>query len=181
MHCTAWQVGLLVATCELDVSLLLQGFDVGPFDGFLTPEVYEGCEAAARHAAAEKVHRQQHQQQQEQDSADGADPALVSAAAEPSAEQVRRELVPLLVEALAKQQQVQQHAQRKQQKRAAAAGPSEEAVAPAHSLAAITMLCMLPGYEARAVELMPLLFEELPVKVRTDLCREAACTCGAPC
>jgi hypothetical protein len=49
------QVGLLVATSQLDLSLLLQSFDLGPFDGFLQADVYEACEAAAQQAAALKV------------------------------------------------------------------------------------------------------------------------------
>jgi hypothetical protein len=52
------QVGLMVATSQLDISLLLQSFDLGPFDGFLPAEVYEACEAAAQQSAAEKVHMQ---------------------------------------------------------------------------------------------------------------------------
>lgn len=49
------QVGLLVATSQLDIGLLLQSFDLGPFDGFLPADVYEACEAAAQVAAAAKV------------------------------------------------------------------------------------------------------------------------------
>lgn len=49
------QVGLLVATLQLDVSLLMQAFDLGFCDAFMPSEVYEECEAAAKHAAAEKV------------------------------------------------------------------------------------------------------------------------------
>lgn len=49
------QVGLLVATLQLDVSLLIQAFDLGFCDAFMPSEVYEECEAAAKHAAAEKV------------------------------------------------------------------------------------------------------------------------------
>jgi hypothetical protein len=56
--CCPVQVGLMVATSQLDISLLLQSFDLGPFDGFLPAEVYEACEAAAQQAAAEKVRLQ---------------------------------------------------------------------------------------------------------------------------
>lgn len=52
---SCWQVGLLVATLQLDVSLLMQSFELGFCDAFMPPEVYEECEAAARQAAADKV------------------------------------------------------------------------------------------------------------------------------
>lgn len=49
------QVGLLVATLQLDARLLIQAFDLGFCDAFMPAETYEECEAAAKHAAAEKV------------------------------------------------------------------------------------------------------------------------------
>jgi hypothetical protein len=65
--------------------------------------------------------------------------------AEPTAEQVRAELVPLLLAASAKRQ--------KQQKKHQGTGTT-------HNLAAITMLCMQLGYENRAIDFMPALFAE---------------------
>jgi hypothetical protein len=49
------QVGLMVATLQLDASLLIQAFDLGFCDAFMAAEVFEECETAAKHAAAEKV------------------------------------------------------------------------------------------------------------------------------
>ena len=49
------QVGLLVATLQLDVSLLIQAFDLGFCDAFMPSDVFEECESAAKHAAAKKV------------------------------------------------------------------------------------------------------------------------------
>lgn len=49
------QVGVLVATLQLDARLLIQAFDLGFCDAFMPAETYEECEAAAKHAAAEKV------------------------------------------------------------------------------------------------------------------------------
>lgn len=51
----AMQVGVMVATCQLDVSLLVHSFDLSPFDAFMPREVYEECETTARYAAADKV------------------------------------------------------------------------------------------------------------------------------
>jgi hypothetical protein len=48
-------VGLLVATLQLDTSLLIEAFDLGFCDAFMPVEVYEECETAARHTAADKV------------------------------------------------------------------------------------------------------------------------------
>jgi hypothetical protein len=53
--CLLVQVGLMVATLQLDASLLIQAFDLGFCDAFMPPEVYEECETAAKHAAAGKV------------------------------------------------------------------------------------------------------------------------------
>lgn len=47
----------MVATLQLDVSLLIQAFDLGFCDAFMPAEVYAECETAAKHAAAEKVRR----------------------------------------------------------------------------------------------------------------------------
>lgn len=46
---------MLVATCQLDIGMLLQSFDLAPYDGFLDPEAYEQWEAAAQLAAADKA------------------------------------------------------------------------------------------------------------------------------
>lgn len=53
--CLLVQVGLMVATLQLDASLLIHAFDLGFCDAFMPPEVYEECETAAKHAAADKV------------------------------------------------------------------------------------------------------------------------------
>jgi hypothetical protein len=79
----------------------------------------------------------------------------------------------------AKQQRRQQHQERQAQKHeqqqrkdggavasSSSSSSSLAAVAPAHSLVAVRMLCMLPGYEARAVDFMHALFRELPGRVR---------------
>lgn len=74
--------------------------------------------------------------------------------AQPTAEQVHEELVVLLLEAFQKRQ--------KQQKRL----PKGAAAGVPHNLAAVTMLCMLSGYEDRAIDFMPALFAECPQQVR---------------
>lgn len=51
----AMQMGLLVATLQLDVSLLMQAFDLGFCDAFVPSDVYDDCEAAAKGAATAKV------------------------------------------------------------------------------------------------------------------------------
>uniref|UniRef100_A0A383WNS6 Cilia- and flagella-associated protein 61 N-terminal domain-containing protein n=1 Tax=Tetradesmus obliquus TaxID=3088 RepID=A0A383WNS6_TETOB len=132
-------VGLLVATSQLDLSLLLQSFDLGPFDGFLPAEVYEACEAAAQQAAAVKAEQRLQEQQQQGEEAAAAMPIM------PTEEDVRKELLPLLLQAASKQQH----------------GGSSGAQ---HSLLAVTMLCMLPGYEARAVDFMLPAFREFAGK-----------------
>lgn len=48
-----------MATLQLDASLLIQSFDLGFCDAFMPPEVYDECETAARHRAADKVSHQQ--------------------------------------------------------------------------------------------------------------------------
>jgi hypothetical protein len=53
--CLLVQVGLLVATLQLDASMLMRAFDLGFCDAFMPPEIYEECETAAKHAAAGKV------------------------------------------------------------------------------------------------------------------------------
>jgi hypothetical protein len=64
----------------------------------------------------------------------------------PTEEDVREELLPLLLQAVSRQQH----------------GGS---CAVQHSLLAVTMLCMLPGYEARAADFMLPAFQEFPGKV----------------
>jgi hypothetical protein len=85
------------------------------------------------------------------------------AMAEPTAEEIREELVPLLLSAFAKRQQQQNRSS----KSAAAAAP--------HNLAAITMLCMQPGYEDRAVDFLSALFAEFQQQV----CCRASSRCLA--
>lgn len=46
------QVGFLVATADVDVPLLLESFDLGPYDGFLDPDTYERLEESAQSQAA---------------------------------------------------------------------------------------------------------------------------------
>lgn len=70
---------------------------------------------------------------------------------EPSRQQIQQELVPLLLAAAAKQLRQQQKLKQS----------GKQAAAP-HNLAAITMLCMQPGYEDRAIDFMPAVFAELP-------------------
>ncbi|WIA39160.1 hypothetical protein OEZ86_005287 [Tetradesmus obliquus] len=114
-------------------------FDLGPFDGFLPAEVYEACEAAAQQAAAVKAEQRLQEQQQQGEEAAAAMPIM------PTEEDVREELLPLLLQAASKQQH----------------GGSSGAQ---HSLLAVTMLCMLPGYEARAVDFMLPAFREFAGK-----------------
>ena len=76
-----------------------------------------------------------------------------------AADQVRQELVQLLLAAFTKRQRQAQ--KQKQSKGAPLAAP--------HNLAAVTMLCMQPGYEGRAVDFMPVLFAELPQQVTVRL------------
>jgi hypothetical protein len=84
------------------------------------------------------------QQLQEQQQA-GAE-AAVAAPIMPREEDVREELLPLLLQAISRQQQ-------------AGSGAVQ------HSLLAVTMLCMLPGYEPRAVDFMLPAFQEFAGKV----------------
>lgn len=46
---------MMVATCQLDIGMLLQSFDLAPYDGFLEPESYEQWEVIAHQAAEEKA------------------------------------------------------------------------------------------------------------------------------
>lgn len=48
-------VGFAVATCDVDVPLLNLAFDLGPFDGFIDPDVYERLEDKARALAAKEA------------------------------------------------------------------------------------------------------------------------------
>jgi hypothetical protein len=196
------KVGLLVATLQLDARLLIQAFDLGFCDAFMPAEIYEECEAAAKHAAAEKVRGRPHRQasacqplvcQGRQQGAVEPAPAAATARAKrqlvpkgssptfavgfvlqaaaqqgasgepstappaPTADQIREELVPLLLAAFAKRQKQQQRPPK-----------GMEPAAP-HNLAAITMLCMQAGYEDRAIDFMPALFAELPEQVCASL------------
>jgi hypothetical protein len=54
-------------------------------------------------------------------------------------------------------------AKRQQQQNRSSKGAA--AAAAPHNLAAITMLCMQPGYEERAVDFLPALFAEFPQQV----------------
>jgi hypothetical protein len=76
--------------------------------------------------------------------------------AEFTAEQVRAELVPLLLAAFAKRQKHQN---------------KHKGTGTTHNLAAITMLCMQSGYEDRAIDFMPALFAEWPQQVSTTVHR----------
>jgi hypothetical protein len=77
--------------------------------------------------------------------------------AEPTAEQIREELVPLLLAAFQQRQKLQKRP------------PKGTSPAAPHNLAAITMLCMLSGYEERAIDFMPAMFAECPQQVRNRL------------
>lgn len=77
--------------------------------------------------------------------------------AEPTAEQIREELVPLLLAAFQQRQKLQKRP------------PKGTSPAAPHNLAAITMLCMQSGYEDRAIDFMPALFAECPQQVRPGL------------
>lgn len=90
-------------------------------------------------------------QVQQQCSSTPSETVPAPAAAEATAEQVRQELVPLLVAAFNK---------RRKQKQPKCTAPQA-----AHNLVAATMLCMQPGYEERAIDFMPALFAELPSQV----------------
>lgn len=63
-------MGFLVATDELDITVLLRGLDVHPYDAFLPPDEYEAYYAAAREAARSQLlqqlqlHRDAQQQEQ---------------------------------------------------------------------------------------------------------------------
>lgn len=89
-------------------------------------------------------HQQQLQIQEQQPASDTEEAAAPEAPA-PTADEVREELLPLLLNALQQ---------------------SRDGAQPGHLLMAITMLCMLPGYEARAVDLLQPLFHEFQGKVR---------------
>eukprot|EP00878_Enallax_costatus_P046835 GHUV01057132.1.p1 GENE.GHUV01057132.1~~GHUV01057132.1.p1 ORF type:complete len:224 (+),score=72.88 GHUV01057132.1:591-1262(+) len=92
-------------------------------------------------------HQQQLQEQPEQqDDSEAAEAVAPPEPPAPTAEDIRAELLPLLQEAL---QQLQQ---------------SPDGDQAGHSLVAVTMLCMLPGYEARAVDFLLPLFTDLAGK-----------------
>jgi hypothetical protein len=137
------QVGFAVATCDVDVPLLHEAFDLGPFDGFLAPELYERLEdAAAAQAAADA-----------DACARGADGGADRGAE--TAAGARRRLAGLVRGALA------------------AAGGGGGAAGGGgggdggggHRLLALTMLCMEPGWEASAGDLLGAAFEAFPDKV----------------
>jgi hypothetical protein len=84
--------------------------------------------------------QQVHAQEQSGEQAAAAAPIM------PTEDDVREELLPLLLQAVNRQQQ-------------------EGSGAVQHSLIAVTMLCMLPGYEARAVDFLLPAFQEFASKV----------------
>lgn len=93
-------------------------------------------------------HQQLQVQQEQQVDAETAEEAVPAEPPTPTADDIREELLPLLQDALQQLQRGQDNGN---------AG---------HSLVAITMLCVLPGYEARATDFLQSLFAELPGKVR---------------
>jgi hypothetical protein len=87
----------------------------------------------------------------------GQDSEGSAGSAGPTAEQIREELVPLLLAAFQQRQKLQKRPLK---------GTSPGAP---HNLAAITMLCMQSGYEDRAIDFMPALFAECAQQVRARL------------
>lgn len=45
----------MVVTCDVDIQLLQQSFDLQPYDAFIQSDLYENLEAAAKQAALRKV------------------------------------------------------------------------------------------------------------------------------
>jgi hypothetical protein len=86
------------------------------------------------------------QQMQAQQQSDDQIAAAAAAPIMPTEDDVREELLPLLLQAVSRQQQ-------------------EGSGGVQHSLIAVTMLCMLPGYEARAVDFLLPAFQEFASKV----------------
>jgi len=131
-------VGFLVATCDVDVSLLHAAFDLGPYDGFVDPTLFERLEDNARTQAAAEA------------AAAGGGEGGQSGADESS--RGREILASLVQRALAapgsgggvvQQMRPQEH----------------------HKLFAITMLCMEESFEGRAPDLLWAAFEAFPGKV----------------
>jgi hypothetical protein len=85
------------------------------------------------------------QQMQAQEQS-GEQEAAAAAPIMPTEDDVREELLLLLLQAVSRQQQ-------------------EGSGAVQHSLIAVTMLCMLPGYEARAADFLLPAFQEFVSKV----------------
>ncbi|GBF89012.1 hypothetical protein Rsub_01511 [Raphidocelis subcapitata] len=136
-------VGMLAATCDVDVPLLQSSFDLGPYDGFLQPGDYEALEERARTlaaseaadaAAASGAAAQGGGGREGELDADGA-----AAGGGPEVEEgVRQILAGLVQEALD-----------------GGAGRAP----PRHRLFAVTMLCFQDGWEVQAPDLLAAAFD----------------------
>jgi hypothetical protein len=135
-------VGFLAATGDIDVPLLQQSFDLGPYDAFLPADTYTALEAAAREAAsaAAAARAAASADTPAEGGQEGEQGNSAAAHALPSEAEVARELAGLVMERLVAQPE-------------------------GHTLAVVTMLCMLPEWEEAAVEFVAPLFEALPDKV----------------
>jgi hypothetical protein len=152
------QVGMLAATCDVDLPLLQSSFDLGPFDAFLDPSDYERLEERARTLALSKAA-----------DALAAEAALCGGGQEgegaaPAAhqgadleERVRQILAGLLQEAL----------DSSGGNSGATAGVDRQ---PGHRLFAVTMLCLQEGWEVQAPDLLAAAFELFGDKVRVRSC-----------
>jgi hypothetical protein len=139
-------VGFLAATGDIDVPLLQQSFDLAPYDAFLPADTYTALEEAARDAAnaaaaARAAASAETGPEEEGADSEGLQANSTRAQALPSEAEVARELSGLVMERLVAQPE-------------------------GHTLAVVTMLCMLPEWEEAAVEFVAPLFEALPDKVR---------------
>jgi hypothetical protein len=166
-------VGLLVATCDVDVPLLHAAFDLAPYDGFLDPKLFEQLEGAARAQAAAERAAAGH----DGSSAGGADEeaagyedgapaaaggaeggeAAAGSATEGEAERVREILSDMVQRVLS-----------------GGGGPPGrlrlQQDQPHHRLLAVTMLCIEEEWEVQVPELLWAAFDAFPGKVRARVC-----------
>jgi hypothetical protein len=159
----------MVVTTDVDVPLLVESFDLGPFDGFLDSDLWEHievqarCQAASQRGAAapaDEAAAASHptaggdgllgEDQQQGVAAARCQPEAAAEVGAVPESRVRSILARLVEEALTAP---------------AATGAGARRQEAQHRLFAVTMLCLDAAWEAHEGDLLAAAFEQFPAKV----------------
>jgi hypothetical protein len=160
-------VGFLVATADVDVPLLVEAFDLGPFDGFVDPALWQRLEAQACAQAATEAAAAGEAGGAAGRASDGDGAAAAGAgdgAGDAQADQQHKQAAPASGQPPAAGVDMGRSRQ-------LLAGLVQDALAsgdaarPPHALLAVTMLVLNAAWEVHQPDLLAAAFEEFPGKV----------------